>query len=229
MHDKDIGIPENSLAAFKNAVDHEYPIELDVQKTVDDQLFVLHDYNTKRVCGRDFETKELHSDMLTKFKLLGTDQCIPLLADVLELVDGKVPILIEIKNEKVSAGKLEYLLHEMLTAYHGEIALESFNPLSIRYMSKRNHDYIVGQLSYQFEGKDNIPAPIRGLLKSCRLNFISKPDFIAYDIKSMPQNFLTALKNGGDTALLGWTVRDENDVRFAGSQCDNYIFEKVRP
>ena len=229
LHDMNIGIPENSLAAFARAVDNGYPIELDVQKTLDSQLFVLHDYNTDRVCGIDFDTKVMQSEMLKDFKLCGTDQSIPLFSDVLELVNGKVPILIEIKSEKPYAGELEFLLHEMLKEYHGEIAIESFNPLSIRYMRKRNPDYIVGQLSYQFEGKDNIPAPVRSLLKSCKLNFLSKPDFIAYDIKAMPQKFLKALKDGGDTALLGWTVRTEENVEFANLECDNYIFENVRP
>lgn len=229
LHDLELGIPENSMEAFERAVAQGYPVELDVQKTVDSQLFILHDYNTERACGIDMETSKLHSDMLKDFKLFGTDQSIPLFTDVLEMIDGRVPILIEIKSEKAYAGELEYLLNDILKSYTGEFAVESFDPLSIRYMRKKNPDYIIGQLSYSYEEKDNIPMPIRSLLRKCRLNFLSKPDFIAYDINELPQEFLCTKRKGSDTALLGWTVGTEEDIAKAQKECDNFIFENVKP
>jgi len=226
LHDKTRGIPENSMGAFRAAVEADLPIELDVQITRDGTLFIMHDFNTERVTGVDFETKNLERAMLGDFRLLETEYSIPLFSEVLEMVDGRVPILVEIKSEDFRTGLLEQKVHEMLSAYKGEIAVESFDPLSIRYMRKKNPDYIIGQLSYEFEGKDNIPKPVIWLLKNCRLNFLSHPDFIAYDIKAMPKKFLRPLKKGGNKAIIGWTVRTDEDVRFAERECDNYIFEK---
>jgi glycerophosphoryl diester phosphodiesterase len=226
LHDKSRGIPENSMGAFRAAVEANLPIELDVQITRDGSLFIMHDFNTKRVTGVDFETRELELAMLGDFRLLGTEYSIPLFSEVLELVDGRVPILVEIKSEEFRTGLLEQKVYEALSEYSGEVAVESFDPLSIRYMRKKYPGCIIGQLSYDFEGKDDIPRPVIWLLKNCKLNFLSHPDFIAYDIKAMPKKFLKPLKDGGERAIIGWTVRTDDDVEFAERVCDNYIFEE---
>lgn len=228
LHNINEGIPENSLPAFSRAVERGYPIELDIHLTTDGKLFVLHDFNTERVCGRDFHVEGMDSHMLRDFKLMGTDFSIPLFGDVLEIVNGRVPILIEIKSESVHVGTLEDKLHNTLQSYKGQVAIESFNPLSVRYMGKKNPSYILGQLSYEFEGRDDIPPFVKKLLMNCRLNFLSRPDFIAYDINAMPKPFLKPLKDGGKTAVIGWTVRSGSDMKFAEKYCDNYIFEEER-
>ena len=228
LHNIEEGIPENSMGAFQAAVAAGHPIELDVHLTTDGRIFILHDFNTQRVCGRDFNVSGMRSDMLKDFRLMGTEFTLPLLDDVLAEVKGQVPILIEIKSESVHVGPLEEKLHETFKKDKGEVAIESFNPLSIRYMRKKDPEYIIGQLSYDFKGKDNIPGPVRKLLENCRLNFLSHPDFIAYDIKNMPRPFLKTLEDGSKTALLGWTIRTQEDRSFAESHCDNYIFEKLR-
>lgn len=229
LHNIDEGIPENSLPAFKMAVKSGYPIELDVHQTIEGDLFILHDFNTKRVCGRDVDTADMHTDMLNEFKLHGTEYSIPLFEDVLNVVDGKVPMLIEIKSESLHVGKLEDRLLKMLENYKGDVAFESFNPLSMRYIRKRDESYMRGQLSYEFKGKNDIPRLIKKMLINCKLDFLSMPDFIAYDIDAMPKDFLRVIHKKNKIALLGWTVRTEFDRQLAEKECDNYIFEKIRP
>ena len=217
LHNIEEGIPENSMGAFQAAVEAGHPMELDVHLTTDGRLFILHDFNTERVCGRNFNVSGMKSDMLGDFRLMGTEYTLPLLDDVLAEVDGRVPVLIEIKSESVHVGPLEEKLHETLQEYTGHVSIESFNALSIRYMRKKNPEYIIGQLSYDFKGKDNIPGPVKRLLENCRLNFLSHPDFIAYDIKNMPRPFLKKMADGNKTALLGWTIRDRKSTRLNSS------------
>ena len=144
LHNKELNILENTLEAFKNAMNYNYAIELDVQLTKDEQVVVFHDYNLKRMTGKNIYMNDITLNELKKITLKGSFSTIPTLKEVLNLVNGKVPLLIEIKNEgKVS--KLEDKLIDVLNGYNGKVMLESFNPFVVKYL-KKNTNYLCGIL-----------------------------------------------------------------------------------
>ena len=124
--------PENSLSAFSKAIEKGYAIELDVQLLADNTVVVFHDESLARMTGNDGYLKYLNKEDLKALTLKGSKEKIPTLKEVLALVDGKVPLLIEIKN-KHKVGNLEQAVLEELKSYNGEFAVQSFNPYSLSY------------------------------------------------------------------------------------------------
>ena len=143
IHDNEY-IPENSIKAFKKALDYSYPIELDIQLTKDNNLVVFHDYNLERMTSLDFKLNSLTLEALKELKLLNTSEKIPTLEEVLNLVNGKVLLDIEIKPTNNYKKICDILLKE-LTNYKGEIVISSFSPRIIKYM-KNNSNYSCGLL-----------------------------------------------------------------------------------
>ncbi|MDP4195357.1 MAG: glycerophosphodiester phosphodiesterase family protein, partial [Bacteroidota bacterium] len=144
-----VKIPENSLTSFQAAVDSGFPIELDVRILSDGHLVVFHDHALARMTGLKGSILKMTLKELKTIKLLDTDQGIPLLSDVLKLVNGKVPLLLEIKTRK-NIGWLELKLLNMLSKYKGEYAIESFNPWSIKWFRDNAPEITRGQLSSGF-------------------------------------------------------------------------------
>ena len=135
LFDKNNNIPENSIIAFEQAIKYGYSIELDVHLLNDGKIVVFHDDNLKRMTGIDKKVKDCNYDEIKKLKLDNTDCEIPLFEDVLKLVDKKVPILIEIKNDR-KTGETERELIKLLKNYKGEYAIQSFNPFSLIWFKK---------------------------------------------------------------------------------------------
>ena len=146
LHDMNGKIPENSIPAFQAAIEQGYPIELDIQLCADDIIVVFHEYNIERMTGQNKMMKDVYSKELPSLLLANTTYTIPTLDQVLELVAGQVPLLIEIKNEG-GAGKLERILCASLKRYQGKFAIQSFNPLYILAVKKYCPNIIIGQLS----------------------------------------------------------------------------------
>lgn len=209
--------PENSLPAFISAMDCNYPIELDVQLCKDNVVVVFHDYNTFRMTGISRKIADIKSTELVNYQLDKTKYHIPTFEQVLEVVKGRVPLLIEIKNEG-KAGALEEEVCKCLENYCGEFAIQSFNPLSIRGVRKINKDFIVGLLSKDF---NNI------FKKYCYL-ILSNPDFIAYKLNDMPSKMIKKAKSKG-AIICCWTITNEYERKKAAKYCTNYIFENIRP
>ena len=218
-------LPENSLGAFKNAVNCGYPIELDVQLISDGNVIVFHDYSLARMTGRDGYTKNLKTEELNKYFLDKTEYTIPTLEEVLSIVDGQVPILIEIKNEG-KVGELEKNTYEILKNYHGEYAIQSFNPYSLEWFKINAPKVLRGQLSSFFKGT-NLSFFKKFALKRMMLNKkVSCPDFISYDAKCLPNRFVKKYKH---LPLLAWCIRSQSDYMKVVKYCDNIIFEGFEP
>lgn len=217
-------IPENSLEAFELAVCKHYAIELDVQMTKDKHIVVFHDYDTKRMLGRERKISESTLSELRACHLPGSKSGIPTLAEVLTLVGGRTPILIEIKNDE-TPGELETLLCEMLAQYKGLYAIQCFNPLVLRAIRCINPEMIRGQLSSDYSRNRSIGFVKKILLKHFMLNFISKPHFIAYDIRALPNRQISEFREKG-MPVIGWTVRNQSDYEISKAYCDNCIFEE---
>ena len=217
---------ENSLSAFKNAVEKDYAIELDVQMIGDGPVVVFHDETLKRVTGADGYVRNIASkDNLKKYKLNGTKDCIPTFAQVLRLVDGKVPLLIEIKNTG-KVGVLEEAVLNMLKKYKGEYAIESFNPYVLEWFKKNAPEIVRGQLSCKFKG-ERMSFIKKYLLSHMKLNKkVSEPNFIAYKFDEIPRCCSTTYK---ELPVLAWTIRSQQDYMNTIKKCDNIIFVGFTP
>lgn len=153
-HNNKKGIPENSVLAFKKAIDNNYLIELDVRLTKDKKLVVFHDGNLKRVCGVNKSVKDLTYKELLKYNLFDTTQKVPLFSDVIKLVNGRVPILIETKYHN-RYGVLEKILINELSNYKGLYAIQSFYPMSLLWLKRNTKDIPIGLLSSNFKNDLN--------------------------------------------------------------------------
>ena len=220
--------PENSLGAFQNAIDNNYAIELDVQLLKDNTVAVFHDKKLARMTNKDGYIQNLTKDDLSNHKLLDTEYTIPTLEEVFKLVDGKVGILIEIKNETTKTGKLEKEVCKLIRNYNGPVAIQSLNPLSLEWFSKYAPNVLRGQLSYFFndESAKNVSWFKRFALKRMMLNKRSKPDFISYSVLNLPNRYVKKYK---DLPLIGWTVKSQEQYRNISKYVDNIIFEDFEP
>ena len=223
LHDKDC--PENSLSAFQKAILAGYPIELDVQMIADGTVVVFHDESLSRLTDNDGYIKFLNKSDLEILRLKDSKEKIPTFEEVLKFVDGKVPLLIEIKNSN-KVGELEKKVIEMLKNYKGEYASQSFNPYVLEYFYKHAPNILRGQLAGYFK-KEKLSFFKKYALKRMLLNKkISHPDFISYEAKKIPNRFTRKYKK---LPLLAWTVRSQSEYIRVVKYCDNVIFEDFEP
>ncbi|UCB45844.1 MAG: glycerophosphodiester phosphodiesterase [Spirochaetota bacterium] len=226
LHSGDSECPENSLKAFERAMRKGLPFELDVHLLLDGHVCVFHDSNTKRMTGINRSIKELSYRDIKQMPLLESDQKIPLLEEVLSLIQGKVPILVEIKN-RGEIGPLESACFKLLSKYRGNYAVVSFNPQTLHWFRKNFPEALRGQLAGEFKDK-TVPMFRKMLLKNLLYNGISKPHFIGYDVKYLP-NIKVALHRKRGIQIIGWTVRSFEELISVRSFCDNIVFEGLDP
>lgn len=214
------GIPENSVLAFKKAIDNNYLIELDVRLTKDKKLVVFHDGNLKRVCGVNKRVKDLTYRELLKYNLFDTTLKVPLFSDVIKLVNGRVPILIETKYYN-RYGVLEKILINELSNYKGLYAIQSFYPMSLLWLKRNTKDIPIGLLSSNFKNDLNRLKSIIG--KTLILDLFFKTDFISYDVKGLPNNYLSY--KGDKKKIVIWTIKNKKDYDLARQYTDSLICE----
>lgn len=220
-------MPENSLAAYQHAIDMGYGIELDVQLSKDNQLIVFHDATLKRVCGRNERVADLTLAQLQACQLFGSDQYIPSFKETLHLVAGQAPLIIELKAYG-SPKVLARLVYEMLAGYSGGYVVQSFHPLAMRWFKVNAPRVIRGQLAY---GKSSKPTQsmLDRCLKYLLCNFLSRPDYIAYDVRTDQNLAMTLMTTLFHPVLIGWTVRSQADRTHARKRYDCQIFEGFLP
>lgn len=226
LHTKDI--PENSLSAFENALKNNYAIELDVQFTKDKEVVVFHDENLKRMTNDTRNIEDVNYDELKNLRLDNTNEIIPTLEEVLELVDSKVAILIEIKDCKDYI-ELSEKTYEILKGYEGNYAIQSFNPFILEWYKNNASEVIRGQLSGTFtEGSESLNSFEKFVLKNMLLNFKSKPNYIGYELEGIPKSKLESLRKKG-VPIIVWTVKNKEDMEKAYKYSDNITFENFLP
>ena len=211
--------PENSIGAFKRAIRKNYIIELDVHLLKDGTVVVFHDDNLYRMCGKRKEIKNYTYTELRKLNLLKTNYIIPTLESVLKLVDGRVPIIVELKYD-LKAGLLEEKVSNLLDNYKGEFCVKSFSPLSILWFRKNRPDYIRGLLI------SNKTRTIKEKLMHSFIPFlICKPDFISCNY--LLYNNKKIKKYMKKHPVIAWTIRTDKIYKKYKNKFSNLIVEKI--
>ena len=223
LHNEEI--PENSLKAFKNAIENNYAVEFAVRALADGSIVVFNDDTLGRMTGKDGYINNFTYDDVKELTLLKSEEHIPTFQEVLNLIDGKVPVLVEIKN----SGKVgfEKDVWKMLSKYKGEYAVQSFNPYSLEWFKINAPHVKRGQLASFFKGNKEIGFAKRYALKRMLLNKkVSEPHFISYQVENLPNKYV---KKYSDLPLLAWVVKDQETLNRVNKYCDNIIFEGFNP
>lgn len=223
--------PENSMSAFKAALDAGYGIELDLHLMADGNLGVMHDSSLKRTAGADVRMEDLTTADLTKFHLGGTSETIPEFRQVLELFDGKAPLIVELKPAGNNHEALTKAACEMLDGYNGPYCIESFDPRCLLWLRNNRPDIIRGQLAENyFKTKDaKLPWILKFILSNHLEYFLIDPDFVAYrfsDRKTL-SNFL--VRRLWRVQGVSWTIRSKEDYDTAVAEGWIPIFENFEP
>lgn len=213
-------IPENSIESFKLAKEKKYIIELDIHILKDKKIVVFHDHNLKRMTKKDKIIESLDYNQLKSIKLLKTEYQIPTLKEVLDLVNGKVPLIIELKSEKINNKKFCIEVSNILDKYKGKFAVKSFNPFVILWFKKHRPNYIRGLLLTNRKKtlKEKISRN-KFILKKC------KPDFLSCYYDMINNKKIKEYKK--NNIVLGWTIKTPKKYLEYKDLFDNLICENM--
>ncbi|MBO5892226.1 MAG: glycerophosphodiester phosphodiesterase [Oscillospiraceae bacterium] len=224
------GVPENSMQAFRRALERGYGIEFDIHLMKDGRLAVIHDASLKRTAGVDVNIEDLTSEDLVNYSLEETDEKIPLFDDVLKLYNGKAPLIVELKPVNNHASLCE-AVSKLLDQYNGAFCVESFDPRCVAWFRKNRPDYVRGQLSENFlaNAKSKLPFALKCAMSWNMSNFLTLPDFVAY--KYADRNNLTVKLCRRLWNLQGvtWTLKSLEEYNCAVKEGWIPIFENFEP
>lgn len=229
LHDVNDGRPENSRAAIRATIAAGYGIEIDLQLSADNRAMVFHDYALDRLTSAKGPVRLCSADTLAKIPLKGSDEGIPDLIEVLDIVAGQVPLLIELKDQDGAMGNnigaLERATADVLRGYTGLIGLMSFNPNSVGMMADLMPNVPRGIVTSAYDA-DDWPLPqtvcdhLRGIPDFDR----TRASFISHEVDDVTRQRVLDLKaNGAD--VLCWTVRSASQEAQAREVVQNITFE----
>ena len=225
--------PENTIAAFKRAIEMHYAIELDVQIIADGTPVVFHDSELSRLTHKDGYVSNLKQEDLKNYKIGKSEQTIPTLKEVLEAVNGKSPILLEVKNNSLKPQDDCQKIYEVIKDYNGEIAIQSFNPYALEWFANNAPQYKRGLLSslWRKKNKDVEPDTPKSFLTRIATSHLwlfkrAKPDFLNYEIRDLPNRFARKHKN---IPLLCWVAYNQAEYTEGMKKSDNIIFQDFVP
>lgn len=230
LHDRTQGRPENSRAAIQAAIDAGYGIEIDLQLSRDGVPMVFHDETLDRLTASIGWVHDHDAAELAAIPLLGGSEGIPTLKQVLDLVAGQVPLLIELKDQTLTMGqtnaRLETATAAALNGYRGPVAVMSFNPHCIAHMARLAPDVPRGLTTSSYDPADWAPLPETDCL---RLRGIPDYDatecsFISHEAADLARPRVAELKDRG-AAILCWTIRSPKAEAAARMIAQNITFE----
>lgn len=225
LHSNENGIPENSLPAFKKALDHGFGIEIDIHITADGQIVVFHDDTLLRLCGVDKKVEDLTLAQIKSLCLGDSAEKIPTLQECLDTINGRVPLLIEFKcSDIIHCKELCTAAEAILSHYNGKYIIQSFYPTVLYWYRKNKKDVCRGQLSSTFKGE----AFHKKMLGALLFNFLARPDFVSYEYKYSKYLPLRLNKLLGAFPV-GWTYPSPDDVEQTKKAFNTYIFEGFVP
>ena len=224
LYDLARAIPENSLAAFEAACAADVPIELDVQISRDRLPVVIHDRDLLRVAGADARVGALSARELQEVKLFGTPEHVPLLEEVLDLVAGRVPLLIELKHPSQPTD-MAHRMARSVASYPGQLAFQSFHPWPLYELRRLVSAHPIGQIAGHLP---NAPRALALLTRAMVTNVVTRPDFISYELSALPNRVLEFWRRRG-AAVIVWPVTSADEVAEALAVADNYLFHGMDP
>ena len=225
------GVPENSLAAFRAAVDHGYGAEFDVHLLRDGGLAVIHDSVLKRTTGLEGKVEDLSAAELKSCFLEGTSETIPTFREVLDTFAGKTPIIIELKPDGSNYAALCEAACAAMEGYEGIWCMESFDPRVVYWLRRHRPDIIRGQLSenYLRKPQSRLPLVLKFALSRHLENFLCQPDFIAYDFPTRKVLSNPLCRKFWRVEAVTWTLRTPEDHETALKEGWIPIFEHYLP
>ena len=219
--------PENTMAAFNRAVKAGYGIELDVQLTKDGKVVVTHDFHLRRNCGVEGDVDQFTYQELQQFPVFHSEERIPLLEDVLKRIDGKVPLLVELKYKEGS--RICEKTSQLLDEYKGAYVIESFHPQVLLWYKKHSPQVVRGQLSMNYQKIQGWFKPQYLLMRGLLLNFLTRPDFIAYQYLGIKKTCNQFWRKRLHCMMAAWTLCDQQAFDQAKPDFDLFIFEGFDP
>ena len=230
LHDTKKGIPENSLAAFRLALEKGYGAELDVHLTKDGRLVVMHDESLKRTAGVEKNLCDCTWEDLKSLRLEGTDEPIPLLEEVLSMFEGKAPLVVEIKafggNHKI----LTEAVCKMLDRFPKlNFCIESFDPRVLMWLRKNRPEIVRGQLSCTISKHQSDTSIVTWLLTNLFFNFLTVPHFVAYCFEERKNFANRVCAKVWGVQQFSWTIRSQTDGEQALREGAAIIFENYCP
>lgn len=206
-------IVENTLLAFLKAVEKDYAVELDIRLLKDGTVVVYHDINLKRLTGINKVIESCTLKDISNIKI-NEKYYIPTLEQVLKLINGKVPIYIDVKGN-IGNYKLEEKLLDLLKEYRGEIFIQSFNPKTIRWLRKKEPKYKYGLITFSY--------PQYNILKKIFIHL--QVDFIACYLENVSNKRFQKLRK--NKTLIGWTIKKQSEFKKYDSFVDKFICENI--
>jgi len=217
------------MEAFRLAIKHGYGIEIDIQLTKDNIPVVFHDYSLSRVCGINKKVKELTLEELQKITLYQSEETIPTLQAVLDMVNGQVPLIIEFKVEGINTS-LCNIAAPILDQYKGLYCIQSFNPLVLRWYRKNRPAIMRGQLaSNLIKDKEKGSSILYFILQNLLFNFLTKPDFISYNHVHYYMLSLVICRKIYNLPTFAWTINSQAELNKIRKCFDFFIFEQFIP
>ena len=221
---------ENSMAAFRAALEHGYGIELDIHLMRDGNLAVIHDCSLLRTAGADVRITDLTAEDLENYRLNGTDERIPLFSEVLTLFAGKAPLIIELKADGNNHRELVAAAVQAMEGYEGAWCMESFDPRCVHELKKHHPHIIRGQLTENYFASENsLPPALKWSLTHQALNFLTRPDFVAYRFRDRNTFSNTLVRKYWGVAGVTWTLKTPEEFDAAVSEDWIPIFEGFTP
>jgi glycerophosphoryl diester phosphodiesterase len=219
LHDKDKGIFENTLGAFKAAMKGGYAIECDLQFSADGIPVVFHDFDLKRLCGIGGDVRNKMASELTQLSVGGTTDKIPTLKTMLDLVDEQVPIILELKGRKDNDDGFAGAVLDDIENYKGPIAVMSF----AQHLLKDFHD-LGCEFPMGLTAEGNEPEVFFKHEEALAYGI----SFISYDIGDIPNPFIEAQRKQGKK-IITWTVRNREQQKLSDQHADQITFEGFDP
>ncbi len=221
--------PENSMTAFRFAVEQQYGIELDVQLSKDNIPVIFHDFSLARVCGIEKKVCELTLEELQQLTLYNSKEHIPTFQSVLQMIDGKVPLIVEFKAEGHNVSVCDIAM-QMLDHYNGRYCIESFNPLVLLWFKKNRPAIMRGQLSSNLiKDKEDGNPSLYFVLQNLLINFLTKPDFISYNYIHRNMLSFVLCHRLYRIPTFAWTIKSQESLEESRSSFDFFIFDHFIP
>ncbi len=231
LHDKP-AVPENSMTAFRRALDNFYGAELDVHLMADGNLAVIHDSSLLRTAGVDVAIEDLTVADLKRYRLEGTDEHIPLLGEVLALYEGRAPLIVELKAERGNHDALAAAAVAELDKYKVLYCIESFDPRCLRWLKENRDEIVRGQLSEQFSRHGDSGGHGRlslWMVGNLLTNFMARPDFIAYRFCDRNCLSVKLCRKLYKVKEFSWTITSREEMVEAEKAGCCVIFEQFEP